>query len=148
MLFIARSPSFLEVTRVESKALAGLTEAARSTQLPWLVLTYLLPGEAPNATMETACAQDIETLLEHMKQRPKAQPASLLYMRPPTLNDQWSRLYVQFVLRGRVNGVPVYLYELGSPRGLCLLDGENIDPDDVEQRKVVLHVNWSRYFNW
>jgi hypothetical protein len=28
-----------------------------------LVLTYLLPGDAPNASMETACAQDIETLL-------------------------------------------------------------------------------------
>lgn len=148
MLFLARSPSFLEVTRVESKALAGLTQAARSTQLPWLVLTYLLPGEAPNAAMETACSQSIETLLEHMKQRPNAQPASLLYMRPPTLNDQWSRLYVHFVVRGKCNGVPVYLYELGGPRGLCLLDGENIDPDDVLQRKVVLQVNWSRHFNW
>ena len=148
MLFVARSPSFLEVTRLDSKVLAALNGAGRATQRPWLVLTYLLPGEAPNACMETACAQDIETLLDHMKERPKAQPASLLYMRPPTLNDQWSRLNVQFVLRGKVNGVPVYLYDLGGPRGLCLLDGENIDPDDVVQRKVVLHVNWSRYLNW
>lgn len=148
MLFVARSPSFLEVTRVESKALAGLTQAARATHRPWLVLTYLLPGEAPNAAMETACTQDIETLLEHLKQRPKAQPASLLYMRPPTLNDSWSRLYVHFVVRGKCNGVPVYLYELGGSRGMCLLDGENLDPEDVQHRKVVLQVNWYSHFNF
>ncbi len=147
MLFVARSPSFLEVTRVESRALAGLTEASRATHRPWLVLTYLIPGEAPDAAIETACTQDIETLLAHMKQRPNAQPASLLYMAPPHFNDQWSRLYVDFVVRGQADGLPVYLYHLGN-RGYCVLGDENVDPEDVHHRKMVLQVNWSRHFNF
>jgi hypothetical protein len=132
---------------VESKTLDGLTRAARATHLPWMVLTYLLPGEAPNASMETACCQDIETLLDHMKQRPKAQVASFLYMEPPSANDSWSRLYVQSVVKGTANGLPVYLYRLNN-RGYCALGDETADPDDVKHRKTVLHVSWARHFNW
>lgn len=146
MLFVARSPSFIQTTRLPSVAVAYVTEAARAVQLPWLVLTYLLPDEPPDCSFETACTQHIDVLLEHMKDRPTAQLASLIYMEPPSLNDKWTRLRVDFILRGKYQGKSVYLYHVPQ-KGLLCLGRLDVDPDDVKQRKHVLRVDSFRHFN-
>lgn len=146
MLVVARSPSFLQASRQEEGVAAMVYKAAKATQRPWFVMTYLVPEEPPTCHFETACAQDLDVLLTHLKQRPNAQIADLLLMTPPRLNEQWTREHISWIDRGQHEGAPVNVY-YRTVKGEACFDHPEVDPEDVRSRKKVLLVNWSRHFN-
>lgn len=146
MLFVARSPLFLMAPTETNVVPEVLHKAAKASQRPWFVLTYMM-SEPPNFYWETACAQDLDSLLGHMKHRPNAKIADLLHMSPQGLRDRWSRNRIAFVERGKFEGASVNVYQFAGSASAYCFDHPTVDPDDVHSRKKLLFVDWFRHFN-
>jgi len=148
MLVTARSPAFIQPAGATGPGAATtLRAAALKGHRPWFVLTYLMEHDESGA-WETICTQDLNDLLLHLKDRPKAKLAHLLMMAPPRCGTKgkWSRFRIDRIERGKFDGGDVLVYHIAG-HDLACFDAPDVVPDEVKQRKSVLHIDWFNHFD-